>query len=77
MSSSGWLDLPRMTVRTLAISCMTLYRTLESASWPKPRWNVAGAKPTVWGLLLVSRVILVLRHSGVGFFLPGGAIGWA
>ncbi len=30
-------DLPLITVRTLAISCMTLYLTLESASWPKPR----------------------------------------
>ncbi len=50
-----------MTVRTLEINCMTLYLTLESVSWPKPRWYVAGANPTVW-LLSASRSILVLRH---------------
>ena len=59
-----------MTVRTLEINCMTLYLTLESVSWPKPRWYVAGAKPTVW-LLLASWSLLMLRHPGSSFFLPG------
>jgi hypothetical protein len=39
-------NIPLMTVRTLAISCMILYLTLLSLSWPKPRWYVAGARPT-------------------------------
>jgi hypothetical protein len=39
-------NVPLMTVRTLAISCMILYLTLLSLSWPKPRWYVAGARPT-------------------------------
>jgi hypothetical protein len=41
-----------MTVRTLAISCMILYLTLLSTSCPKPRWYVAGARPTMWGIVV-------------------------
>lgn len=36
-----------MTVLTLAMSCIILYLTLLSRSWPKPRWYVPGARPTM------------------------------
>jgi hypothetical protein len=68
-------NIPLMTVRTLAISCMILYLTLLSLSWPKPRWYVAGARPTGYALVLF--VSHEPRYGGVWLaaalqFLPGG-----
>lgn len=63
-------DLPLMTVRTLAISCMSLYLTLESASWPKPRWNVAGARPTVVHVSCI--FILFIAYCPLVQFPPMG-----